>query len=70
MAGTPIYKAVMRRRGCAAETEESFDDYGYRRGEENFDFDISWSVDAALMDSYFLRPKRAGRRFGRRTCRG
>ncbi len=56
MAGTPIYKSVMRRRGCSAEMEETFDDYGYRRGEEDLDFDISWSADAALLDNFFYEP--------------
>jgi radical SAM superfamily enzyme YgiQ (UPF0313 family) len=56
MAGTPIYKAVMRRMQDGLEAEEEFDSYGYHPGEDAFDFDLRWNVDAALMDNFFYEP--------------
>jgi anaerobic magnesium-protoporphyrin IX monomethyl ester cyclase len=57
MAGTPIYKAVMRQRGDMLEIDEEFDSYGYHPGESVSDFDLQWSVDAALMDNFFYEPE-------------
>jgi radical SAM superfamily enzyme YgiQ (UPF0313 family) len=57
MAGTPIYKAVMRQRGEMLEIDEEFDNYGYHPGESFSDFDLQWSVDAALMDNFFYDPE-------------
>ena len=57
MAGTPIYKAVMRKRGDGLDIEEEFDTYGYHPGESDFDFDLQWNVDAALMDDFFYEPE-------------
>jgi anaerobic magnesium-protoporphyrin IX monomethyl ester cyclase len=57
MAGTPIYKAVMRKRGDGLDTDEEFDRYGYHPGENIADFDLQWNVDAALMDHFFYEPE-------------
>jgi len=57
MAGTPIYKAVMRKREEGSDIEEEFDSYGYHPGESFFDFDLQWNVDAALMDNFFYEPE-------------
>ena len=57
MAGTPIYKAVMRKKGDGSDIEEEFDSYGYHPGERVTDFDLQWSVDAALMDDFFYKPE-------------
>ncbi len=57
MAGTPIYKAVMRQRGDGLDTDEEFDGYGYHPGENFADFDVQWNVDAALMDHFFYEPE-------------
>lgn len=57
MAGTPIYKAIMRQRGDGLDIEEEFDSYGYHPGENFSDFDLQWSVDAALMDDFFYEPE-------------
>lgn len=57
MAGTPIYKAVMRKRGAGLDIEEEFDTYGYHPGEDFSDFDLQWTVDAALMDNFFYEPE-------------
>jgi anaerobic magnesium-protoporphyrin IX monomethyl ester cyclase len=57
MAGTPIYKAVMRKRERGLDIEEEFDSYGYHPGENFSDFDVQWSVDAALMDNFFYEPE-------------
>jgi radical SAM superfamily enzyme YgiQ (UPF0313 family) len=40
MAGTPIYKAVMRREGDGLDASEDFDTYGYHPGESTGDFDL------------------------------
>jgi anaerobic magnesium-protoporphyrin IX monomethyl ester cyclase len=56
MAGTPIYKAVMRRDADGLDAGEDFDTYGYHPGESAGDFDLQWSVDAALMDDFFYEP--------------
>jgi radical SAM superfamily enzyme YgiQ (UPF0313 family) len=39
-AGTPIYKAVMRREGDGLDASEDFDIYGYHPGESTGDFDL------------------------------
>jgi anaerobic magnesium-protoporphyrin IX monomethyl ester cyclase len=57
MAGTPIYKAVMRTNRESLDFEEEFDSYGYHPGESVSDFDLRWSVDAALMDNFFYEPE-------------
>jgi len=57
MAGTPIYKAVMRQRGEGVDIDEEFDNYGYHPGENFSDFDLQWKVDAALMDHFFYEPE-------------
>lgn len=57
MAGTPIYKAVMRQRGHGVDIDEEFDSYGYHPGENFSDFDLQWKVDAALMDNFFYEPE-------------
>jgi radical SAM superfamily enzyme YgiQ (UPF0313 family) len=57
MAGTPIYKAVMRQREDSQDIEEEFDTYGYHPGENVTDFDLQWNVDAALMDNFFYEPE-------------
>ena len=57
MAGTPIYKAVMRNRNNGPDNEEDFDTYGYHPGENVSDFDLQWDVDAALMDDFFYEPE-------------
>jgi len=57
MAGTPIYKAVMRQKGSGLDTDEEFDGYGYHPGEHFADFDVQWNVDAALMDHFFYEPE-------------
>ena len=57
MAGTPIYKAVMRRQGEGADFDEEFDSYGYHPGENVSEFDLRWNVDAALMDNFFYEPE-------------
>ncbi|MBI4489746.1 MAG: hypothetical protein HY694_11725, partial [Deltaproteobacteria bacterium] len=57
MAGTPIYKAVMRKREDGLDIEEEFDTYGYHPGEDVTDFDLQWNVDAALMDNFFYEPE-------------
>jgi len=57
MAGTPIYKAVMRQRGDGVDIDEEFDSYGYHPGENFSDFDLQWKVDAALMDHFFYEPE-------------
>lgn len=58
MAGTPIYKAVARARKDGLDiVEEEFDSYGYHPGEDISDFDVQWSVDAALMDDFFYEPE-------------
>ena len=57
MAGTPIYKAVMRQRKDGQDIEEAFDTYGYHPGENFSDFDLQWTVDAALMDDFFYEPE-------------
>jgi anaerobic magnesium-protoporphyrin IX monomethyl ester cyclase len=56
MAGTPIYKAVMRRQDDSLDGGEEFDSYGYHPGENVSDFDLRWNVDAALMDNFFYEP--------------
>jgi anaerobic magnesium-protoporphyrin IX monomethyl ester cyclase len=53
MTGTPIHKAVARRKGSHKELKENSDSYGYHLGEDNRDFDIDWDVDAALLDNFF-----------------
>lgn len=58
MAGTPIYKAVMKKQADALESHEDFDSYGYHPGENFSDFDVQWGVDAALMDDFFYEPER------------
>jgi hypothetical protein len=57
MAGTPIYKAVMREKNEGLDMGEEFDSYGYHPGENFSDFDVQWSIDAALMDNYFYEPE-------------
>lgn len=57
MAGTPIYKTVMRQRGDKLEIDEEFDSYGYHRGENFSNFDLLWNIDAALMDNFFYEPE-------------
>lgn len=57
MAGTPIYKAVMRQKDDGADVDEEFDSYGYHPGENFTDFDVQWNVDAALMDNFFYEPE-------------
>ena len=57
MAGTPIYKAVMRKKNDGLDIEEEFDTYGYHPGENVSDFDLQWNVDAALMDNFFYEPE-------------
>ncbi len=57
MAGTPIYKAVMRQKGDGLDVNEDFDSYGYHPGENITDFDLQWNVDAALMDNFFYEPE-------------
>ncbi len=57
MAGTPIYKTVMRERGDKLEIDEEFDSYGYHRGENFSNFDLLWNIDAALMDNFFYEPE-------------
>jgi radical SAM superfamily enzyme YgiQ (UPF0313 family) len=57
MAGTPIYKAVMRQTEGSLDIDEEFDTYGYHPGENASDFDLRWNVDAALMDNFFYEPE-------------
>jgi len=57
MAGTPIYKAVMRKKGDGLDIDEEFDNYGYHPGENFSDFDLEWNVDAALIDNFFYEPE-------------
>jgi len=57
MAGTPIYKGVMRKKGEGLEVDEEFDCYGYHPGENFTDFDVQWTIDAALMDNFFYEPE-------------
>jgi anaerobic magnesium-protoporphyrin IX monomethyl ester cyclase len=57
MAGTPIYKAVMRKKGDGHDIDEEFDNYGYHPGENFSDFDLQWNVDAALIDNFFYEPE-------------
>lgn len=57
MAGTPIHKAVARRKGSHKELREDFDSYGYHPGEDNRNFDIDWDIDAALLDNFFYSPE-------------
>lgn len=56
MAGTPIYKAIMRMKQNGLDIEEKFDTYGYHPGENITDFDLHWDADAALMDDFFYDP--------------
>ena len=57
MAGTPIFKAVMRGRSDGMDVDEEFDSYGYHPGESATGFDLQWNVDAALMDDFFYEPE-------------
>jgi radical SAM superfamily enzyme YgiQ (UPF0313 family) len=58
MAGTPIFKAVMRGRNDGMDVDEEFDSYGYHPGESATGFDLQWNVDAAMMDDFFYEPER------------